>query len=118
MIFKTTILLTIISILAIYSVEISFMPNYIHRPDKWHLLYPMLGFYFILFAEYVWITITMIKQKKFFWYYIVILSSILICFLNLNNPKNNSQEIGYVGLILLLIIFTGNLFLKRKPNDA
>ncbi len=110
---KTIIFITILLILTFYSSEISFMPNYIDRPDKWHLFFSMLGFYFLLMIEIIWSALKMIKLKKVLWFDLITLILTLICFTSLNNSKGNSQEFGYIGLILLLLILLLNKFLKK-----
>lgn len=112
---RLILIITLSLILVIYSSEIDFMPNYVDKPDKWHLMIPMLIFYPILFLS---IVITFLKKKlKSQKKEILILTTIsLIGYAMLNNPKGNSQIIGYLILIILWIISILRLFILRSKN--
>ena len=100
---KMILFLSILIILLIYSSEISFMPHYKSRPDKWHLLIPMFGFFIVFLAQLIWSVIEKIKQKKDYSNIILITISMLL-FATLNTPKGDSQIIGYVGLLIVSIV--------------
>jgi len=100
--FKIVLFLSIIPILLVYSSEIGFMPNYNYRNDGWHLLIPMFIFYILLISQLIWSIIEQIKKKKNYWDLLMIVISILL-FSALHNPKGVSQNIGYIGLIIVTI---------------
>ena len=116
--FSLRISFIIISLLILftYSSEIYFMPNYIDRPDKWHLLVPMIVFYSALILNIIW---TLLKknigiQKR----------EILICalitlfgFAMLNSPKGISQILGYSIVFTMFIVKIGRLIIKHKLNN-
>lgn len=97
-----------------YSGEISFMPNDKNRPDSWHLIYYMAIFYFALIIELIWSITIMSVRKKVSWDILIPLVLTFICYVSLNNPKGNSQELGYIGLIFTLSILIVFYFKKRK----
>jgi len=107
--------ITISLILLIYSSEINFMPNYVDKPDKWHLMIPMLIFYpILLFIIIKTILKKYIKSQKT---EILVLTTItLIGYAMLNNPKGNSQIAGYIILLILLVISILRLFILRSNN--
>lgn len=116
---KYILLILLILTLIVYSSEINFMPNYKKRPDKWHLLIPMLIFYSLIFIQLIWNVIIMIKNRKMDWMYTVFCFISLFCFANLNNPKGNWQEFGYLGLIAISLILTClNVFIYTKKNHT
>lgn len=102
--------------LAVYSSEINFMPNYIERPDKWHLIIPMFGFTIIAIGELIWSIIHLVKYKNKAWDAIIIIVLSFICFANLNNPKGNFQEGGYKGLIVITITSIIITIIANKNN--
>ena len=116
---KNILLILLILIIAVYSSEINFMPNYVQKPDKWHLLMPMFIFYSSIFIQLIWNVIVMIRNKKIEWDYSVLTIVSLYCFAILNNSKGNWQEIGYLGIILIIIILTSlNVrFYKKKKRE-
>ena len=109
------VIFTIIAMLIWYSSEVSFMSNYKDRPDKWHLIYPMAIFYLALFIEFSSCLIVMYDHKKVLWDILIFLIITFFGFANLNNPSGNSQEYGYVGLIIILasLIF---IYFKTKKE--
>lgn len=114
---KNILLILLILLITEYSSEINFMPNYLEKPDKWHLIIPMLTFYLLIFIHLIWNIITMIKYKKLELDYLVFNLVSLLCFANLNNPKGNWQEIGYIGIVSIIIIITFlNLRYYRKEK--
>ena len=100
---QITIILTYFLILIFYSSEISFMPNYVYKFDKWHLIIPMLFFFLVQTIILVWSIVIMIKQRKFNLRLFLIQGLGLLLFAELNNPKGYSQVIGYCGFCILLI---------------
>lgn len=101
--FKIILFISILIILLVYSSEISFMPNFNFRPDKWHLMVPMFGFLIILSLQFFWNIWDKIKNKNKSWSMIILSIISILLFLLLNNPKGNSQNIGYIGLIITAI---------------
>jgi hypothetical protein len=112
---KLNIILTSLLILLIYSSEMNFMPNYADRPDKWHLLYPMLIFYSILIFNLGW---AIFKKNIGSQKMRILISTIttIIGFAMLNNPKGNSQIIGYCIILIVFIISILLLFIKPFPH--
>jgi hypothetical membrane protein len=90
------------------------MPNYIDNSDNWHLFLPMLGFCVLLIIEIIWSIVKMFKAKKKVWHDLITLITVLFCFANLNNPKGNAQDIGYIGLILIVLVLALLHFLKKR----
>lgn len=100
-------------IILLYSSEINFMPNYVNKPDKWHLMIPMLLFYPILIFSIVRIILKKdIKSHKIEILALLVLS--LIGYAMLNNPKGNSQITGYLLLIVLWGVSIIRLFFLRS----
>lgn len=104
-------------ILLTYASEISFMPNYNEKPDKWHLLFPMLLFYPALF-----IIICMaifkknIKSEKI---EILLFPTVaLVSFAMLNDPKGNSQTIGFLVLSIISLIAIVRLLILQSRNSS
>jgi len=107
--------ITISLILLIYSSEVSFMPNYVDKPDKWHLMIPMLIFYpILLFSIVRTILKKNIKSQKT--EILVLTTMSLIGYAMLNNPKENSQIAGYIILMILLVISILRLFILMSNN--
>lgn len=107
--------ITISLILLIYSSEVSFMPNYVDKPDKWHLMIPMLIFYpILLFSIVRTILKKNIKSQKT--EILVLTTMSLIGYAMLNNPKENSQIAGYIILMILLVILILRLFILTSNN--
>lgn len=101
--FKIVLLLSILIILYVYSSEIKFMPNFRHRSDGWHLIYPILIFSFILISQFLWAIFVMIKEKKKSWKMITIMILTFFSFLLLNNLKGNLNSIAYIAMIIIAI---------------
>ena len=108
-------MLGILAILIIYAPEISFMPNYEYSPEKWHLLFPSLGFGMLLLVQLIWSIIEKIKQKKNYANIILATLSILL-FSFLNNPKGDAQNMGYSGLIIVCLV-AQFLYFKEAKSD-
>ena len=113
---KFTLFVSIIIILIVYSSEISFLPNYKYRPDKWHLFIPMFGIYIALISQLIWSIIEKIKMKKDSVNIIMMAISVLL-FSTLNNPKGNSENIGYFGLIILGIVSIILYFIENRNES-
>lgn len=93
------------------------MPNFKFKPDKWHLIVPMSGFLLILGGQFLWCILEMIKNKKASWNMIILSTMSILLFLSLNNPDRNSQNIGYIGLIIVsFILIIRYQIEKRKQN--
>ena len=92
------------------------MPNYINRPDKWHLLIPMIVFYFALILN---IILTLLKKKIGIQKREILICAIitLFGFSMLNNPKGISQILGYSIVFTMFIVKIGRLIIKRKLNN-
>lgn len=91
------------------------MPNYLNRPDKWHLMIPMFIFYPILiFIALRVILIKLVKSQKIEILAFAIIN--LIALAMLNNPKGNSQMIGYLILLITLISSIARFFNMRSKN--
>ena len=101
---KLVLFCSILLMLIFYSSEISFMPNFTYRPDKWHLLPLMFGFSILIFVQLIWNIVVMIKKRKVSWDILLLISLSILTFLFLNNPKGNSENIGYLSLMILAVI--------------
>lgn len=91
------------------------MPNYSEKPDKWHLLFSMLLFYpALLIIICVAIFKKNIKSEKI---EILIFTTItLISFAMLNNPKGNSQTIGFLVLSVIGLTAIVRLIIMKSGN--
>ena len=91
------------------------MPNFNSRPDKWHLFIPMLSFYAIYIVIFVWILIeSFVINKKYLDIIIMIISNIL--FIVLNDQTEFSQDVGYIGLIVMNIIHITLCLIENKKH--
>ena len=114
---QSVLFFTLLGILMVYASEMSFMPNYVSRPDKWHLLLPMLLFGVLLLLQLIWRAFIMIKNKKMEWAYIALMALCLLGFAQLNHPKGDWQEVGYAGLSVIAIMLAGSdIFNRLKRN--
>ena len=111
---RNILLISIILILLVYSSEVSFMPNFKDKTDKWHLILPMLIFYSWIIIQLIWNFYSMFKNKKMEWIYTIFSLSTLFCFASLHNSKGNSQELSYLGLIIIFLIISFMNLYKRK----
>ena len=109
--------LSLLMILFVYSSEIYFMPNFNHKPDKWHLLAPMFCFGVLLIFQMVWSIIDLVKGKKTFLGRLILTTVSVFLFVILNNPKGNSQNIGYVGLVIIAIISLVLFAFEKKKRS-
>ncbi|MEO0469029.1 MAG: hypothetical protein AAF206_05370 [Bacteroidota bacterium] len=117
----TALLFTLLGILMVYASEMPFMPHYLSRPDKWHLLLSMLVFGLLLCGQLIWQVVLMVKHKKMDWTYGGLMVFVLLGFAQLNHPKGNWQEVGYAGLgIIALIISLRHAFdsLKKENKES
>ncbi len=87
-------------VLIIYSSEIKFMPNYQDRPDKWHLLYPIVVFYPILIIQ---VLIILLKTNLGAQKTELLLISIfaILSFVFLNTLNHTIQLIAYISLLAI-----------------
>ena len=116
---KNLLLVNLIVILVVYSSEITFMPNYTREPDQWHLFLPMLAFNAIILILLIWNSILMFKARKINWSYTILSISTLTFFALMNSPKGNSPEIGFTGLLMILLVLIGmNLFYRQGRNQS
>lgn len=101
---KRFISITQVLILCIFSMELEFLPGYIHHPDKWHVFLPYLVFLGILIVQSLWSIGFMISHRKI---YYALLINLIVSFLTLQllMETNNVSEI--IGFVLLLIICIG-----------
>jgi hypothetical protein len=111
---RNILLVSILLILLVYSSEVSFMPNFKDKPDKWELIFPMLTFYSWIIIQLIWNLYSMFRNKKMEWVYTIFSLNTLFCFTLLNNPKGNSQELGYLGLMVIFLFISIMKFYKAK----
>jgi hypothetical protein len=114
---QISLFLSLLLILFVYSSEISFMPNYKFKPDKWHLFTPMSLFYIALITQLIWSVIEKIRLKKNYFDISMISISILL-FSVLNTLKGDLQTIGYIGLIIINIILIVLHLIQNKRNHT
>lgn len=97
------------------------MPNYKEQPDGWHLIIPMLAFYLMLITSFIWSIYNWIKTKVNTVDLVIILIVATFLFAMINNPHGNSEEIGYIGLLILTVVHGIVYYRKRKmtePNNS
>lgn len=113
-ILKSIFLITQTLILLVFSFEVEFMPNYIHHSDKWHVVFPYLIFSGILIVEFLWICISMIRNKT----WVIDLSiGIIFSFIGLQIMMSSSGFLQGLGLIISLVVaiyFVIQLYLDSR----
>ncbi len=102
--------------LIVYSPEVNFMPHYTEKSDSWHLFYWTITFYTILFLVAFLNLFFMIKNKEIIWETVIIIGLSLLFFGVLNYRKSNFPEIGYIGLLTILIYFSVSIFKNKKEK--
>jgi hypothetical protein len=116
---KIIFVLTLILILIMYSSEIVFMPNYQERSDMWHLFTWIMIFCTTLIFVAILNLIFMLKSRKTNLEVLLILFLTFLFFTFLNNPKSNLQEVGFIGMILIVIycsFFSSRIKLKSDGS--
>jgi cell division protein FtsW (lipid II flippase) len=100
-----------IGVMVFYSSEIEWMPHFNGRPDKVYLILPQLAFglfYSIVFIN----SIYLLKKKQSNWKALGMVVCSFFLFLMLNNPKGNSQQLGFI-LIGVLNVVLAFIVIKR-----
>jgi len=105
----------LVSILVVYSPEVKFMPHHFHRPDKWHLFFPMMLFSFAFFLVFNWLIVVMYKQKKIQTSNLIQFLLALFLFGLTNTTDKNIIVIGYLGIFVLFIM---QVFFFWKNKDV
>lgn len=111
---KVIVIILLISIALIYSSDISFMPNYIDKGDKWHLFIPTLIFYPILILMLCWTIFDKTIRQGSVWLNL----AALIGYVIVNETNGYFRQVGYCVIIALLIITTFQLTSKTKSITA
>ena len=108
---KIALVLTLFITLVIFSSEIYFMPNYEHKPDSWHLFFPIMIISISFIIIFIFTIIKMIRNKK--WDFLFLAQCIfpLVSFMIIRNINLN-----YIVLTILLFYLIIDLILKIKSN--
>ena len=110
---KIYLLVISIFILIGYSSEISFMPNFKNKVDKWHLFFPMFSIGLLLLIA-VFTNIFLILRKQAAYASLLYTIILIVFFLFLNNIKDEFGLIfGYLGVILLLVVLVIQLTFNK-----
>ena len=95
------------------------MPNYKERSDMWHLFTWIMIFFITLIFIALVNLILMLKKRKANLEVLLILCLTFLFYAFLNNPKSDLQEVGFIGMILILSyygFFSSRIKLNTSNN--